>query len=199
VNSHFSCAEISQFHLEGCMADTMLGQAPPMQSTSKPAASAPPMNISYDGHNAKVQQQSSAQSLIAMAAVKRGANWFYWIAALSVVNTIAALSGANFHFVLGLGITEVTDALRAPQARILGFFIDVLVLGFFAMCGYFGAKAHKWAFIVGMSFYLLDSGITLLLQDWLSFAFHIYALICIWRGFSHIAKTRATEQVPVLG
>ncbi|HKW73956.1 MAG TPA: hypothetical protein VJN64_00395, partial [Terriglobales bacterium] len=110
-----------------------------------------------------------------------------------------ALSGGNFHFVLGLGITEVTDALRAPQARMFGFFIDVLVLSFFMMCGYFGAKAQKWAFVVGMTFYLLDSGITLLAQDWISFAFHIYALICIWRGFSHIAKTRVAEQVPVLG
>ena len=181
------------------MPDTMLGQAPPIQSTSKPAAGAPPMNIAYDGHNAKVQQQSSAQSLMATAAVRRGANWFYWIAALSVVNTIAALSGGNFHFVLGLGITEVTDALQAPQARMFGFFIDLLVLGFFCMCGYFGAKAQKWAFVMGMAFYLLDSGITLLVQDWLSFAFHIYALICIWRGFSHIAKARPTEQVPVLG
>ena len=181
------------------MAETMLGQAPPTQSASKSAINAPQMNISYDGHNAKVQQQSNAQSLLAMAAVKRGANWFYWIAALSVVNTIAALSGGNFHFVLGLGITEVTDALRAPQARMFGFLIDVLVLGFFVMCGYFGAKAQKWAFVVGMTFYLLDSGITLLLQDWLSFAFHIYALICIWRGFSHIGKTRVAEQAPVLG
>jgi hypothetical protein len=181
------------------MPDTMIGQAPPMQSTSKPAVSAPQTNVSYDGSNAKVQKQVSAQSLVAMAAVKRGANWFYWIAALSIVNTIAALSGGNFHFVLGLGITEVTDALRAPQARVFGFFIDVLVLGFFVMCGYFGAKAQKWAFVMGMAFYLLDSGITLLAQDWLSFAFHVYALICIWRGFSHVAKTRATEQVPVLG
>ncbi len=181
------------------MAETMLGQAPPIQSTLKPTATAPQANISYDGNNAKVQQQASAQSMMAMAAVRRGANWFYWIAGLSVVNTIAALSGGNFHFVLGLGITEVTDALRAPQARMFGFFIDVLVLGFFVMCGYFGAKAQKWAFVMGMTFYLLDSGITLLAQDWLSFAFHIYALICVWRGFSHIAKTRASEQVPVLG
>ncbi len=181
------------------MADTMLGQAPPIQSSSNPAAGAPQMKIAYDGHNAKVQQQNNAQSMLAMAAVRRGANWFYWIAGLSVVNTIAALSGGNFHFVLGLGITEVTDAMRAPQTRMIGFFIDMLVLGFFVLCGYFGAKAQKWAFVVGMTFYLLDSGITLLLQDWMSFAFHIYALICIWRGFSHIAKTRVAEQVPVLG
>jgi len=189
----------ASFKLEGCMPDTMIGQAPPIQSPSKSAASAPPTNIAYDGHNAKVQHQSSAQSMMAMAAVRRGAHWFYWIAGLSVVNTIAALSGGNFHFVLGLGITEVTDALQAPQARMVGFFIDLLVLGFFCMCGYFGAKAQKWAFLMGMAFYLLDSGITLLAQDWLAFAFHIYALICIWRGFSHIAKTRATEHVPVLG
>ncbi|HWC19851.1 MAG TPA: hypothetical protein VG498_22750, partial [Terriglobales bacterium] len=82
--------------------------------------------------------------------------------------------------------------------RALAFFIDVLVLGFFVMCGYYAGKGRKWAFLVGMTFYLLDTGITMLGQDWLSFAFHIYALLCIWRGFSRIVTARQNGQAPVL-
>ncbi|HWC16492.1 MAG TPA: hypothetical protein VG498_05735, partial [Terriglobales bacterium] len=173
------------------MADTMLGQSPAVGSAPKAVAAGP---ISYDGQNAAVQQQRTQEMLLAGAAVKRGANWFYWIAALSLVNTLAVISGGHFHFLLGLGITEVTAAL-SPQVRGLAVLIDVLVLGFFVMCGYYAGKGRKWAFLLGMSFYFLDTGITMLGQDWLSFAFHIYALLCIWRGFSRIIAARQDGQV----
>src|SRR5579872_2082664 len=114
-----------------------------------------PTTVAYDGQNAQVQPQQNMQTLAAKMAVRRGANWFYWIAALSLVNTITAIAGGNFHFVLGLGITEITDALRNPQARVIGFVIDFLVLGFFLMCGYFAGKMHKWAFVMGMAFYAI--------------------------------------------
>ena len=181
------------------MAPT-LGQAPTKESNGLGTATTAPRTsgVAYDGQNAGVQQQRSVQSLTAAAAVKRGGNWFYWIAGLSVVNTIVAITGGNFHFVLGLGITEITDAIHNPQARLVGYFIDLLALGFFLMCGYYAGKFHKWAFIMGMAFYFFDAGITLMAQDWLSFAFHIYALICIWRGFSHVNAAREIGQVAVL-
>jgi len=181
------------------MPDTLLGQAPATGSTPNTILKTPSQpGTSYDGQNAGVQQQRTAQSLAAAVAVKRGANWFYWIAGLSLVNTIAALSGGNFHFVLGLGITQVTDAFRSPQARMVGYFIDLLVLGFFLMCGYMAGKCHKWAFVMGMAFYALDGAITAMAQDWISFAFHVYALVCIWRGFSHVNAAKETASVPAL-
>lgn len=176
------------------MADTLFSQAPARSSANK---STVPLPIAYDGQNAAVRQQRTEEMLLANVAVKRGANWFFWIAALSLVNTLAVISGGRFHFLLGLGITDVTAALR-PQLRAFAFLIDVLVLGFFAMCGYYAGKAHKWAFLMGMTFYVLDAGITMLSQDWLSFAFHIYALLCIWRGFSRISATSQGGQVAVL-
>ncbi|PYY00253.1 MAG: hypothetical protein DMG64_17335 [Acidobacteria bacterium] len=99
---------------------------------------------------------------------------------------------------LGLGITEVTDAFRSPQARMVGYFIDLLVLGFFLMCGYMAGKFHKWAFVMGMAFYALDAGLTAMAQDWISFAFHVYAIVCIWRGFSHVNAAKDSGQVAVL-
>jgi hypothetical protein len=182
------------------MATGLIGEAPTKGTKASPGlnSSAAQPGVAYDGNNAQVQQQPSAQSMVAIAGAKRGANWFYWIAALSVINTIVALSGGQFHFVLGLGVTEITDAIRTPQVRMIGYFIDVLVLGFFLMCGYFAGKLQKWAFIMGMSFYLLDAGIMLLAQDWLGFAFHIYALICIWKGFSFLKTARQASQVSVL-
>ena len=182
------------------MATGLIGEMPAKATKTIPGqnTSAAQPGVAYDGQNAQVQQQRSLQSVVAMAGAKRGANWFYWITALSLINTIVAITGGRFHFVLGLGVTEITDAIHAPQARMIGYFIDLLVLGFFLMCGYFAGKLQKWAFIMGMSFYLLDAGIMLLAQDWLGFAFHIYALICIWRGFSFVKAASQTSQLAVL-
>ena len=178
------------------MPDTLVGQPPTTGSTPSTVFKTP--GATYDGQNAGVQQQRTAQSLAAEVAVKRGANWFYWIAGLSLVNTIVAITGGNFHFLLGLGITEVTDAFRSPQARMVGYFIDVLVLGFFLMCGYMAGKLHKWAFVMGMGFYALDAALTAMAQDWISFAFHVYAIVCIWRGFSHVNAAKEIGQAAVL-
>lgn len=44
-------------------------------------------------------------------ALKSGANWFYWIAGLTLVNTIAAMSGSTWRFILGLAITQIVDVV----------------------------------------------------------------------------------------
>src|ERR1044071_6443875 len=38
--------------------------------------------------------------------LKGGGSWFYWIAGLSLVNSVLALSGSETRFILGLGITQ---------------------------------------------------------------------------------------------
>ena len=181
------------------MANGVMGQAPTAPNAFGLGTSVAQPGVSYDGQNAQVkQQQRSLESVVAMAGAKRGANWFYLIAGLSLVNTAVALTGGQWHFVVGLGITEITDAFQAPQARLVGYGIDLLVLGFFAMCGYFAGKLKKWAFVMGMAFYLLDGGIMLLAKDWLGLAFHAYALFCIWKGLQFVDSVSANSQVAVL-
>jgi hypothetical protein len=60
---------------------------------------------------------TATPNLIAAARVVNGAKWFYWIAGLSLVNSLVVVFGGNFHFVLGLGITSVVDELQAVPAR----------------------------------------------------------------------------------
>ena len=124
---------------------------------------------------------------VALARVRIGAKWFYWIAGLSVINSAVMIFGGNFHFVVGLGITSVVDVM-AKQAGAAGVLLDVtingMVAGIFALFGYFACKAQKWAFFVGMALYVLDGLLLLTVQDFLSVAFHAYALYCIYRGLS---------------
>ena len=121
--------------------------------------------------------------------VVSGASWFYWIAGLSMVNAVILASGGHFHFILGLGITEVFSAIGTVTGSTAGavvcFAINLVIAGVMVLFGFFASKGQKWAFIVGMVLYGLDGGIMLLGMDFLSVAFHGYALYRIYSGFRY--------------
>ena len=130
-----------------------------------------------------------------------GAGWFFWIAGLSLVNSAILLSGSEWGFIIGLGITQIIDAFGLAIAeevglagKIIAFVFDVFAAGIFVLFGIFAKKKHKWAFIVGMILYALDGLIFLLVKDFLSIGFHIFALLCIYSGFKAIKKLKEIEE-----
>ncbi len=133
---------------------------------------------------------------------KRGANWFYWIAALSVINSAAFLSGANFHFLAGLGLTELVDAIvgesikqGSPAAiNAISVVFDLAAVISFALTGYFANKLFQTAFIIGIGAYVFDALIVLLIGDYLMVAFHAFALYGIIRGFLGCRELKAYEK-----
>ncbi len=135
----------------------------------------------------QVSERQAVSKMVTAARVRSSAKWFYWIAGLSMINSLASISGGNLHFVVGLGITTVVDAM-AKQVGNMGTVLDIVinsfVAGVFVLFGYLGCKAQKWAFLVGMGLYALDGLLLLGAKDYLSVAFHAYALFAIYRGFS---------------
>ncbi|HMF91291.1 MAG TPA: hypothetical protein VKL40_11660 [Candidatus Angelobacter sp.] len=135
---------------------------------------------------------------LAKARIKASANWFDWIAALSVVNAVIALSNSNWHFLLGLGVTDVVNYLArksgSGQAQVIGLVVTLVVAGIFWLMGRFAKQGQYWALIVGMILYTLDGGLLLIGQDWLSAAFHVYALFMLSRTFGAIKAFEAAKQ-----
>ena len=41
---------------------------------------------------------------------RAGSQWFYWIAALTLINTAGSVFGSSWGFVVGLGITQVVES-----------------------------------------------------------------------------------------
>ena len=119
--------------------------------------------------------------------LKGGGSWFYWIAGLSLVNSVLALSGSGTRFILGLGITQLFDELAQGMGSGAGLAVavvlDLLAAAVFVFFGVFANKRHTWSFIVGMALYALDGLIYLIAQDWLGVGFHAFALFCLFRGF----------------
>jgi hypothetical protein len=122
-------------------------------------------------------------------AVRGGASWFYWIGALSVINTLIAMSGNGTRFIFGLGITRFTDAIGThggSGGSAAALVVTVIIAAVFAVFGYFGGQGQKWAFLVGMVLYGLDAGLCLLGGIILSAAFHAWALFRMFGGFKAI-------------
>jgi hypothetical protein len=143
---------------------------------------------------AQVNERIAVSKMVAAARARGGAKWFYWIAGLSMINSIVVITGGNFHFVVGLGVTSVVDAF-AKRLGNTGSVLDIIINGFvagvFALFGTFAVKAQKWAFVVGMTLYAVDGLLLLGVKDLLSVGFHAYALFAIYRGYT------AAKQVQV--
>jgi hypothetical protein len=170
--THWSAAE-NFTELKGALPDT---RRPAMPMATAPAG----MSISNNP--------------AAEAQLKSGASWFYWIAGLSLINSLIALSGSDYGFILGLGITRIIDAFGMAfesGGKVIALVLDIIVVGIFVFFGIFANKRKSWAFIVGMVLYGLDSLFSLLVQDWLSLGFHGFALFCLFRGFKACRELNA--------
>ena len=119
------------------------------------------------------------------AQLKSGASWFYWIAGLSLVNSIVAFTGGDWRFFLGLGITQILDAfgrdiVSAGKAVVL--VLDLIAAGLLVFFGVFAHKRQLWAFVAGMVLFALDGLVFLIAQNWVGVGFHVFVLYCLFRG-----------------
>jgi hypothetical protein len=132
---------------------------------------------------------------------KNGANWFYWIAALSIINSVILIAGGTLSFIFGLAITQVIDAFAylietelgttGPGIiTFIGLILDVIVAGIFAIIGVLSRSQNRVAYIVGVVLYGLDALISLLLQYWLGAFFHLVVVGALIRGLNAMNKLR---------
>lgn len=135
---------------------------------------------------------------------KNGASWFYWIAALSFINTVVLLLfDGSWSFISGLGITQVIDGFAyyvlidfiGEQIIYYALIINLLIIGIFVALGIFANKKIKWVFILGMVLYSLDTLIFIFLTDFISIAFHIFALYSIYKGLKACSELTKLENI----
>jgi hypothetical protein len=137
------------------------------------------------------------------ATMRSGANWFFFIAGLSLVNSVLFWAGSSYAFVIGLGLTDLAnavghDVITGTTGMALALLFDVAVAAGFAGLGLMARKGAGWAFIVGMVVYLLDALLQVWATDWLSVAFHGLALFFIFKGFQ-AGRALAARAAPLSG
>lgn len=140
---------------------------------------------------------------------RNGANWFYWIAGLSMITAILQIVGSDINFVVGLGITLFISAVAAasdqnvsPEAALIIKAIAIgacaLVAASFAGLGFFARRRHVWAYVLGMALYFFDGLIYIAFASWMSVGFHGFVLVCLFNGCkaaSALNKTTASAAV----
>jgi len=172
-----------------------------------------PEKFTYQGE--KMDQTSTAAntSQIAIAKtmlslenqLKGGVSWFFWIAGLSIINSIIFFTGGSITFVVGLGATQFIDGVVSGVVnkvssgtgtiiRVIGYGLDFLLAGTFFTCGILGRKRLRWVVIGGMILYGLDGLLALAFGDWLSTIFHVLALFGLWKGQKAIKELGLLEK-----
>lgn len=152
------------------------------------------------------EQQAAMEFEAHRRAYSAGASWFYWIAGLSIINTLIAIFQGGMGFIFGLGITQVVDAIAmvileeageaAGIVRFIALGASVFFAGIFVLFGWLARQGKGWAFLTGMVLYVLDGLIFLLVQDWLSLAFHGYAFYSMFRGYQALRHLRRITAAP---
>jgi hypothetical protein len=167
----------------------------PIEATADQSAAAAKLTIAGNPMSVADAQQT----------VRGSGTWFWWIAALSVVNSLAVILDLKYGMALGLGFTSIIDALfsfgadgeavlpgvssRLVQLALVG----AVAAGFYAL----GRAARHYsaaAFLWGMGLYALDAAIFALARDWIGVGFHAFVLFMLWGGYSILRS--AQRQAP---
>jgi hypothetical protein len=136
--------------------------------------------------------------------VRAGANWFIWIAGLSLVNSVLFIAGSNWAFFLGLGVTRLVDefgdvVITGTTGHVLALGVNVVIAGIFVGLGLLSRNGALWSFTVGTVLLVLDGLFLALVTDWGAVAFHGLALFFIIRGIQaarRLAALRTTADLP---
>ena len=132
---------------------------------------------------------------------KSGANWFYWIAGLTIVTSIISFSGGNLRFLISLGTTQVIDQLAdafsaelGTAPKVIALVLDLILTAVFVVFGVLANKKFLWAYILGMAVFVFDGLVSLLVQDWIGVIAHVVVVIFMVPGFMAGRKLVEIEQ-----
>lgn len=133
-------------------------------------------------------------------AYRNGASWFFWLAALSMLNSLLAAFGASVRLIFGLGYTQITDAILtglfegegAGIGVALSLVTTAVVAGLFALIGFLSHKGFRIAYIGGLVLYVIDAlillGLAAVLGAWvdlgLELLFHGFVLFQLVLGLT---------------
>lgn len=129
--------------------------------------------------------------------VKSAARWFWWIAGLSLVNTVLLHAGSDTSFVLGLAMTTLADVAFASMLPV-ALALVAITIGFYFFMGLQAQRGKLWAFYLGLTVYVVDALIYARFEDWMSVGFHAFAIFCIAKGVMRLRELGA-QPAPAQG
>ena len=122
----------------------------------------------------------------------RGKQELFWVAGLSLVNSLLAQFDAHIRFPTGMGITQASDAIflkafaeGGALAHGAALVFALLAAGVVCLFAWLTGRGSRTVFMIAIVLYGLDALLCLVFQDWFSVAFHgwmLFKLIQAWRA-----------------
>lgn len=129
--------------------------------------------------------------------IKRHSSWFYWIGALTLLNSLAAFFHSEWGFYLGISALQALDyavAATPIAVRALVLSVDLSVAIGFGALGFAASRKMAWPFAVGAAIYGLDTLLNVLAVFFggsiVGLILHGWALFCLVAGFRAAQELR---------
>jgi hypothetical protein len=122
---------------------------------------------------------------VTRTSVLHGADWFFWLAILSVINSLIVYYYQTPNTPIALGITQWLDGTHSGfNATMSGsaLVINILIAGVLAAFGLMARRGSDLAFVVGIFLYVIDAFLTVGLRDVFGFGVHLLALFFLVKG-----------------
>jgi len=148
------------------------------------------------------ERQEFRQRMLLQMRARAGINWFYWVAGLTIINTIIFVTGNTPNYFLGLGLSQMVDSYTvtvatgtemAPLMRWVAAAIDVLLAGVFIIFGFRGQRSYRSWIVAGIGLYTLDGLIFLFFSVWLGVLFHAFVI------YKLVGGMRAMDELNQMG
>ena len=129
-------------------------------------------------------------------ASRIGTQWFYWIAAFSLVNSFSAVFGGHLFFLTGLAVSQIVDVLAKHLGSVgpyLSLGLNLVIAFFFCGFGYLATQGSRAVFLLGIILYALDGLICLYFAFYILTAFHAFVLFGMLMGWQAQRKLASPE------
>ena len=117
------------------------------------------------GSQQKVRKTIKDIDYDTLSEMRSYASWFWVIAVVTLI----------------FGFIAMSTAAPEEKAIVIGSFVFISV--FFGVIGFFAFRGHRWAFIVGLVFLVLDLIGLIISFNILGIVIRAYAVFQVWKGF----------------
>lgn len=122
---------------------------------------------------------------VTRTSVRHGADWFFGLAALSVINSLIVYFYNIPNTPIALGITQWLDGTNTGIKAAMtggGLVVNLLIAGVLAAFGLLARRGSDLAFVVGMFLYVVDSFLMIGARDFFGFGVHLIGLFFLFKG-----------------
>ena len=122
---------------------------------------------------------------VTRTSVLHGADWFIWLAILSVINSLIVYFYNTPNTPIALGITQWVDGTTTSfnsKMTTSALAINLLIAGALAMFGLLARRGSDIAFVVGIFLYVIDAFLMIGMKDFFGLGVHLLGLFFLVKG-----------------